>query len=83
MSVSVKFIHAVDPADKGRYEDGEDRQYLYEIQAEGSLAIYEKIGKHLEKGQAPHVVYGPSAWFRVEGDPLGKKDQKPGQVYFA
>lgn len=82
MSVHVKFNVDLEQgvADgAGRYEDGEGREYRYATQDNGTLAIFEKETDGFLFGDSePIVVFGPSAWFSVTGDPRTKADLRGG-----
>lgn len=77
MSVDVKFnASAVDEHEalKGRYEDGEGREYRYQLLNSGALAIFEKEGGYLLSDAEPIAVFGPAAWFSVTGDARTGRD---------
>jgi hypothetical protein len=81
MSVDVKFNASTFGADDpdGRYEDGEGREYRYEVLNNGALAIFEKEeGKKLFRDTEPIAVFGPSAWFSVTGDARSRRDAPGG-----
>ncbi|NUS82974.1 MAG: hypothetical protein HOY75_09510 [Streptomyces sp.] len=58
------------------YGDVEGREYRYEIgEQNGTLAVYSKPdGGRLERNQKPDIIYGPSAWVSVSGDPKTRAD---------
>ncbi|GGJ82014.1 hypothetical protein GCM10011583_11930 [Streptomyces camponoticapitis] len=73
MSVEIKFTNREDDQ---RYEDGEGREYRYTAEGSGALSIYEKEdGETIGKEAVPIAVYGPTAWFSVTGDPVGRADR--------
>ncbi|MFE2112043.1 hypothetical protein ACFXAY_01435 [Streptomyces microflavus] len=76
MSVVITFKDG-DRDEEIRYEDGhEGRDYRYVIGGNGTLSIFGKEEKkRLVKDQQPDIVYGPGAWFSVEGDALTRKDE--------
>ncbi|MFJ2183443.1 hypothetical protein ACIOJG_22760 [Streptomyces anulatus] len=78
MSVEIKFTGPVDPC---LYQDGEGNEYRYEVNANGTLSIFEKEhGGHIGSKEQPIAVYGPAAWFSVTGDARSTKDRAPSQV---
>jgi hypothetical protein len=63
----------------GRYEDGEGREYRYEVLDSGALAVFEKEeGSKLFYDTTPIAVYGPAAWFSVTGDARSRQDAPGG-----
>lgn len=53
-----------------RFVDDEEKKYVYEVMAGGALAIVRLAEK---KGRAAtEVVYGPTAWVKVNGDRTGE-----------
>lgn len=76
MSVHIKFTNGGDD----RYEDGEGREYRYEVGTNGTIAIYAKpIDGFLAKDSMPIEVFGPTAWFSVSGDARTQADAgRPG-----
>ncbi|MEU0990887.1 hypothetical protein [Streptomyces sp. NPDC005953] len=81
MSVVVTF-KAGNRDEDLRYQDGEDREYLYVIGDNGTLAIYGKEANgRLEPGQQPDIIYGPAAWFSVSGDTRTRADEPVSRSY--
>ncbi|MDX3128734.1 hypothetical protein PV367_02715 [Streptomyces europaeiscabiei] len=79
MTVTIEFHDrsrdVVSYAD-GEVDRAESRTYRYDVTANGSLTVYVwqhtvKRGKIISTTDAQLlVVYSPSAWFSVHGDPL-------------
>ncbi|MFC7869638.1 hypothetical protein ACFUS2_00560 [[Kitasatospora] papulosa] len=68
-----------------RFEDGhEGRDYRYVIGDNGTLSIFGKEeGGRLVRDQEPDIVYGPAAWYSVEGDARTKADEPKSRAYGA
>ncbi|MGW0869939.1 hypothetical protein ACWD3Z_05535 [Streptomyces sp. NPDC002740] len=74
MSVRVEIKNGDETAN---YGDVDGREYRYQIgDHNGTLSIYsKKAGGHLERNQAPDIVYGPGSWQSVSGDPKTRADE--------
>ncbi|MFC8625620.1 hypothetical protein [Streptomyces anulatus] len=67
-----------------RYQDGDGREYRYVIGENGTLSIFGKEeGGRLVRNQQPDIVYGPAAWYSVEGDVRTKADEPVSRAYSA